>query len=83
MIAEIRNTLGDMCRNCTIAILGGLDRSRGQDELERDFDARPAAARKRLMVGTIGLLAACAYFAAQWGLLGIAIYLGLVFLLIR
>ena len=72
-----------LCRLVAAGLIGGIFRSRTISEIEAAI-ARGSVTQQVLIVGaTLGLLFAGAFVAAQFGLIGMALYLMAVVLLVR
>jgi|GEM_PF-4123226 len=81
--ADISRQAVRTVRDCTLSILNAAQRRQSLAEVEANFDALPKPARLAICTATVVTLFALSLIFAQAGLLGIGIYLLLVFLIIK
>ncbi len=62
------------CRDVAAALLGGLWFTRDAEMVARDIEALPPRAQAAFTVATLALLLGVSVFAAQFGLLGLAVF---------
>jgi hypothetical protein len=70
------------CRTVALALIAGVARRTGFDELETRVEALPGRAQGLIVGLTLALLLGCSLFAAQFGVLGLALYFGAVVLIV-
>lgn len=70
------------CRTVALALIAGFARKTGFHELERRVSALAPQAQAVIVALTLGLLFGASLFAAQFGMLGLALFLGAVVLIV-
>lgn len=82
-VRRIIRMIGAICRQGTLGILSSIRRDLTFDEVERRFDALSPGMRLAVSTAIVAGLFGLSLLFAQAGFLGIALFLGLMFLLIR
>ena len=62
------------CRDVAAALLAGLWRTRDAETVVREIENLSPRAQAAFTVATLALLLAVSFFAAQFGLLGLAVF---------
>jgi hypothetical protein len=70
------------CRTVALALIAGFARKTGFHVLESRVSALPSRAQAVIVSLTLALLLGASLFAAQFGLLGLALFLGAVVLIV-
>ena len=70
--------VGQVLERVAIGVIAGVRPGRDAAGTGRWLAARPAGQRRVIVAGVIGGLFASSLLFAQWGWLGIAVYLGIV-----
>ena len=78
----LTHRLGRICTDVAAALLAGVTRS-SQSAAEARLAELGAARQRQAVAAILGVLLVCAFIAAQFGMLGMAIYLGAVVLIVR
>lgn len=71
---SIYRTFAVRCRDVASALLGALWIGRDSDEVAGQIAALPPRTQTWLTAGTLALLALTSFFAAQFGLIGLAAF---------
>jgi len=71
------------CRLVTAALIAGVRRDHSVSDVSHWLEDRPATSQSKIIAASLGMLAAGAYFAAQFGPIGILAYLMAVILIVR
>jgi len=79
---RLSHRLGRLCNDVAAALLAGVTRT-SQAAAEARLAGLGAARRRQAVTAILGVLLVCAFIAAQFGMLGLAIYLGAVVLIVR
>jgi hypothetical protein len=70
------------CRTVALALIAGFARKTGFHRLESRIDDLPMRSQALIVCLTLALLLGGSLFAAQFGLLGMAVFLGAVVLIV-
>jgi hypothetical protein len=80
---EALKAIGRRCRTVAALLISGLWPRRGFPEVEAQLETLPAHEQALIVGGTLVLLVAGAFFAAQVGILGLLAYLLVVIVVAR
>ena len=62
------------CRDVASALLGGLWIGRSSEDVAAEIEAMPVPRQAAFTLGALAFLLGCSFFAAQFGLLGLALF---------
>jgi hypothetical protein len=80
--SEILTPALQSCRTVALALIAGVARKTGFETLEHRVEALPLRSQAVIVGLTLALLLGCSLFAAQFGLLGMALFLGAVVVIV-
>lgn len=82
LASEILTPAWHSCRTVALALIAGFARKTGFHDLENRVEALPVRSQAAIVGLTLALLLGSSLFAAQFGLLGLALFLGAVVLIV-
>lgn len=81
--AGLARRTGRLCRTATVVLVAGLSRHRSFADIERTIEGAPIRDQIAIVAGTLSLLVAGAFGAAQFGVVGLLVYWLIVILIAR
>jgi hypothetical protein len=82
LASEILTPAWHSCRTVALALIAGFARKTGFHALDARVSDLPIRSQVLIVCLTLALLLGCSLFAAQFGLLGLAVFLGAVVIIV-
>jgi hypothetical protein len=82
LASEILTPAWHSCRTVALALIAGFARKTGFESLDARVNALPIHSQALIVCLMLALLLGCSLFAAQFGLLGLAVFLGAVVIIV-
>ena len=83
MDVQILVPLGHLCRTVAAALIAGVWRRSSIGEVEARLKRFGVREQTWIVGGVLGLMSLCSLFAAQFGLIGVLVFLLLVVLIVN
>jgi hypothetical protein len=80
---DILRPAARMCRTVALGLISGVWRKLGHDEIETRIAARPQNEQRLIFGATLGALALLSFLFAQFGLIGMLVFLLLVIVVVN
>lgn len=80
---DLLEPLARACRNVTLGLIGGVCRRLGQDDIDARLAAQPPREQALIVAATLGALFLTSLLFAQFGLIGLLVFLLAIIVLVR